>query len=97
MKAWEMLINHRCKSSTAASTKMVLMAWYFAVGAKVSVKSKPGCWEKPLATRQALYCSIEPSVFLFTLNTQWQPIVLAPCSSVLHRIKRKINDPHQIS
>src|ERR1700742_652359 len=81
MKAWEMLIDHRCKFSTAASAKMVLMAWYFAVGAKVSVKSKPGCWEKPLVTRQALYHSIEPSAFLFTLKTQQQPIAVAPFGS----------------
>src|SRR6201996_9214658 len=81
MKAWVMLIDRRCKFSTTASAKTVLMAWYFAVGAKVSVKSKPGCWEKPLATRRALYCSIEPSVFLFTLKTQQQLIAVAPFGS----------------
>src|SRR6202000_1501101 len=81
MKAWEMSIDRRCKSSTAESAKTVLMAWYFAVGAKVSVKSNPGRWEKPLATRRALYCSIEPSAFLLTLNTQRQPIALAPFGS----------------
>src|ERR1700744_1071433 len=81
MKAWEMSIDRRCKFSTAASAKTVLMALYFAVGAKVSVKSKPGRWEKPLATRRALYRSIEPSAFFLTLNTQRQPIALAPFGS----------------
>src|ERR1700744_758290 len=81
MKAWEMLIDRRCKSSTAESAKTVLIAWYFAVGAKVSVKSKPGRWEKPLATRRALYRSIEPSAFFLTLNTQRQLIALAPFGS----------------
>src|ERR1700742_1630264 len=81
MKACEMSIDCRCKFSTAASAKTVLIAWYFAVGAKVSVKSKPGCWEKPLVTRQALYHSIEPSAFLFTLKTQRQLIAVAPFGS----------------
>src|ERR1700743_486154 len=76
-----MSIDCRCKSSTAACAKTDLIAWYFAVGAKVSVKSKPGRWEKPLVTRRALYRSIEPSAFLLTLKTQRQPIALAPFGS----------------
>src|ERR1700761_2164642 len=81
MKACEMSIDRKCRSSTAASAKTVLIAWYFAVGANVSVKSNPGHWEKPLATRRALYRSIEPSAFLLTLKTQRQPIAVAPFGS----------------
>src|SRR5882762_2623269 len=54
------------------------MAENRAVGVKVSLKSKPGRWLKPLATRRALYRSMEPSAVCFTLKTHLDPIALRP-------------------
>ena len=45
-----------------------------AKGLKVSVKSKLESWRNSFATNHALYFSILPVGFSFTLNTHLQPI-----------------------
>lgn len=56
-------------SSAATNAKVAWMTESRMVGAKFSMKSKPGHWLKPCATSRALYHSMEPSSVRLILRT----------------------------
>lgn len=66
-----LLMSTCCTShfQVISSVSMILIVVGFTTGEKVSWKSNPCCWRKPLATRHYLYLLMIPSTFSFTLKS----------------------------
>ena len=66
------------RSKCATSAMIVLKESFVETGEKVSLKSIPSFWVKPLATRRALYLSTLPFESLLVLKIHLQPMGFAP-------------------